>query len=259
MLCAVDRRPCTRGDRLMSERHELTWTPELVEAFWDFESQFPERYFTYSKGAEIVRQLEPSIRGARAVLDFACGAGDLTKHLLGRGFSVTGADTSPKSLAVYNERFAGQDGFRGGFDPEHLIRGDRRFDTIFVVELIEHLYDDWIDGVFEQIGRLAAPGALVVLTTPNEEPLERSKLMCPHCGSVFHRWQHVRSWSRESLADLLRNKGFEVKRAYITDFRLSYERRPDRFRTFVKRLKYRFRLRSHGPHLVAIARAPLYD
>lgn len=241
---------------MMAERRELIWTPELVEAFWDFEAQFPERYFTYGNGAEMMRQLEPSIRGARAVLDFACGAGDLTKHLLARGFSVTGTDTSPKSLAVYNERFAGEDRFRGGFNSAQLIRENRKFDAIFVVELVEHLYDDWLDSVFEQIKRLAAPGALLVVTTPNEERLQSSKLMCPHCHHVFHRWQHVRSWSRDSLAGFLVSKGFKVKRVFVTDFSLSYALRHDRFQTFVKRLKYRFGLRSGGPHLVAMGHAP---
>jgi 2-polyprenyl-3-methyl-5-hydroxy-6-metoxy-1,4-benzoquinol methylase len=238
----------------MVEQRELIWTPELVEAFWDFEAQFPERYFTYLNGAEMTRQLEPTIKGAQAVLDFACGAGDLTKQLLARGFAVTGADTSPKSLAVYNERFAGAHRFRGGFSPDHLIRQNRRFDAIFAVELVEHLYDDWLDSVFKQIARLAAPDALLLVTTPNEERLESSKLMCPHCHHVFHRWQHVRSWSRDSLARFLRSKDFEVTRVFVTDFSLSYKLRSDRIQTFVKRLKYRFRLRSGGPHLVAIAR-----
>ena len=39
-------------------------------------------------------------------------------------------------------------------------------------------------------------------------------------------------------------------------FSLTYARRPDPLRTFVKKIKYRFGLRTRGPHLVAIAKVP---
>src|SRR5690606_25528807 len=145
---------------------------------------------------------------------------------------------------------------RGGFSPERLIREKRTFDAIFVVALIEHLYDDWLYDVLAQIRRLAAPCALVVITTPNEEVLVRGQLMCQHCCYVFHRWQHVRSWSRDSLAAFLESKCLEARRVFVTDFSLTYARRPDPLRTFVKRMKYRFGLRTRGPHLVAIAKVP---
>ena len=34
---------------------EFHWTPEDTERFWSFESQFPERYFTYRNGLEMYR------------------------------------------------------------------------------------------------------------------------------------------------------------------------------------------------------------
>ena len=37
---------------------ELQWTREMAVRFWDYESNFPERYFTYQHGAEVVTQEE---------------------------------------------------------------------------------------------------------------------------------------------------------------------------------------------------------
>ena len=48
-----------------------------------------------------------------------------------------------------------------------------------------------------------------MITTPNEEVLSNNAVFCPECGHEFHRWQHLRSWSADSLASALARHGFE--------------------------------------------------
>jgi hypothetical protein len=35
--------------------------------------------------------------------------------------------------------------------------------------------------------------------------------MCPECGCKFHRWQHLRSWTAESLRKKVEQYGFQTK------------------------------------------------
>jgi hypothetical protein len=53
-----------------------------------------------------------------------------------------------------------------------------------------------------EIERLLAPGGCVVATAPNGEELVLERVRCPDCGATFHRWQHQRALTPESLAAL---------------------------------------------------------
>jgi hypothetical protein len=43
-------------------------------------------------------------------------------------------------------------------------------------------------------------------------------MICPCCRSVFHRRQHVRTWSQASLSAYLEQRGFRILDAFTTDF-----------------------------------------
>ena len=48
--------------------------------------------------------------------------------------------------------------------------------------------------------------------------MELQSAYCPSCSTLFHRWQHVRSFTPESLADLLAGAGFEREFLGLADF-----------------------------------------
>ena len=48
---------------MIKGRPKLEWTPEMAMRFWDFEQNFPERYFTYRHGAELVDRIDPPAGG----------------------------------------------------------------------------------------------------------------------------------------------------------------------------------------------------
>ena len=55
----------------------LTWTPEMVKTFWDYESQFREQFFAYRFGREIIEQLLPYLPQQGHILDYGCEPGNL--------------------------------------------------------------------------------------------------------------------------------------------------------------------------------------
>jgi hypothetical protein len=98
---------------------------------------------------------------------------------------------------------------------------------------------------------LLAPGGTAIFSTPNDEDLSRSMILCPTSGEVFHRWQHVRNWNRDSLPARLRAAGFEVEKVVETNMAMP---RGDSIVGLLKRIGKRILFGPPGrPHLVCIA------
>ena len=123
---------------------------------------------------------------------------------------VSGCDPSSASIQRANERNRIHVGFAGTFQIEDLPTDlhDGAADLVFLTEVIEHLDDEMLEKVLRECNRILIPGGRLVISTPNEENLDREKTMCPECGCTFHRWQHQRKWSEASLSDCLKQVGF---------------------------------------------------
>lgn len=237
----------------MSDPPPHRWTPERSRAFWDWESRHPERFFATTCAPELVRRVRRHLAGREAILDYGSGAGALVDQLLGRGYRVAGSDASPAAVDALRRRFAGHPGFLGAFHTDELLApGASRFDVIFATEVVEHLYDEWLDALLENLRRIVRPGGRIVFTTPNEENLEEAMLACPCCGTPFHRWQHVRSWSRESLSAHLEARGFRIVEAFTADFSLTLSRPGKRFDHARKRFKYWRKPHKKRPQLAVV-------
>lgn len=226
---------------------ELRWTPQLVQRFWDYQSRFPGNYFTNQFGAEIALSLAPLLRGHARVLDYGCGMGFLIPHLARYATEVAGADVSGESLQKVNKICGGISNFLGAWSVEELMASSRKFDAIVAVEVIEHLYDDQLDKMLHDVGRLLNPGGIAIITTPNEEDLSLNEIYCPEGDSVFHRWQHVRRFDTELLRSFMEKRGLSTQKVFTTDFAA---------RGLNQRLKAALRpyVGRKNPHLVYVGR-----
>jgi len=208
----------------MPRYESLEWTEEQVARFWDYESQFPERYFTNRYGDVIIRRLGRFLRQSERILDFGCGMGFLVGHLLRQGFRTAGADFSPRSVQKVRTRFASDQNFLGAFEPRDFAAGQMTFDAVLAVEVVEHLGDAALADTLRMIRGATRRGGVVIFTTPNAERLSESEVFCAGCSRVFHRYQHVRSWDADSLRDRLEAASFSVTDIFTTDFRASFRK-----------------------------------
>jgi 2-polyprenyl-3-methyl-5-hydroxy-6-metoxy-1,4-benzoquinol methylase len=230
----------------MPQDQPFEWTSENVAAFWDFESQFPSRYFTYHNADGMIKRLSRYIADSEAILDYGCGTGLLLARLAEKGYRVAGSDTSEQSLEATRHRLQNDENFLGAFTPDALLAEGRQFDSIFAVELVEHLHDEWLDGALDNLRWLLKPDGRIIVTTPNQERLENARLMCPCCRSVFHRWQHVRAWSQTSFTDYVEQRGFRVTDAFTTDFSI-VETAQERWQKLSRLKKLKKLLRGKTP------------
>jgi 2-polyprenyl-3-methyl-5-hydroxy-6-metoxy-1,4-benzoquinol methylase len=207
------------GRRLDFKPHEIDWDAEKSQRLWEYYGSSKAHrvsYFGESVGRHFVRVLKRYglFRDATAIVDFSCGTGAIISSILRvakRDATVRGYDPSIQSVNRANDRNRGIGGFAGAYPateyPTDL--GDESVNLLILTEVIEHLDEKSLDAVLLECRRILAPNGTIVITTPNSEDLAASKVLCPECGCIFHRWQHMRSWSAETLGALVRRYEFE--------------------------------------------------
>jgi len=202
------------------EEHEIEWTDEKVARLWNYYQQAPyisENYFGAHQASHVSHLISKKINFAklRKVLDISCGPGDVINaclQYLTHGQQIFGTDFSQYSVDKINKRFDGVAEFQGGTHIRSFPTPfeDGNFDLIISTEVIEHLRDDEIDSTLKEAYRLLSPNGYLFITTPNNEDLNANKAMCPDCGCKFNRWQHLRSWTPDTLRETIERYGFKT-------------------------------------------------
>ncbi|MBD0320252.1 MAG: class I SAM-dependent methyltransferase, partial [Gemmatimonadetes bacterium] len=208
------------------EPHEVVWTREKSGRFWASKAAFSDAsipYFSQEVGSSLLRFVESNgvpLKGR--VIDFGCGLGHLIERLLEKQIPAQGIDFSEESVEAVRKRLGSNPLFRGAEVvhgiPTHLPAGG--FDTVLLIETIEHLLDGDLEATADELFRITAPGGHVIVSTPHDEFLPGSETMCPDCGGRFHKMQHVRSWNPRTLSAFMGQHGFrEVfsRPVYLSD------------------------------------------
>lgn len=197
------------------QHHDVVWTGDKISAFWDFVSSVEvqaQLYFAHVAGNGVARHIAQTVDLRRkSVLDFGCGPGHLFPHLVRHAptHQYFGLDFSPHSIEELDRKWRSHPQYLGGAAIEAFPVGvNRRFDVIVCCEVIEHLGDEALEQVCDTFSRLLPRGGTLYLATPNAENLDQARVMCPDCHGVFHRWQHMRSWTAASLVRQMARHGF---------------------------------------------------
>ncbi len=130
------------------------------------------------------------------VLDLGCGTGTHL-HDLRRYGRVHGADSSDRALAYCRERFAGP--LTLVQIPERIPFADASFELVVMLDVLEHIADD--GAALDCVHRILVANGLFCLTVP-ALPWLWSRHDEDH--------HHFRRYQRDPLAQLLRDRGFEV-------------------------------------------------
>lgn len=203
------------------EPHEIEWTTEKSKRLWDFYGSRPvyrSAFFGAIAGKYVARMLISDVGASKDArfLDFSCGQGDIiaallpmlsgTQEIYATDFSVTYVDAVARRFK-HQSRFK-EASLTQAF-PSKFPSG--YFDVVFATEVIEHLQDEELEGLLTECKRILKPGGRVFFTTPNEEDYEAAKMMCPDCGCIYHKWQHIRTWTAESLRHRMEVCGLQTR------------------------------------------------
>ncbi len=227
----------------MFRQKKIEWTDQELQRFWSWESTKEDHFFTKKYGTNILKRIRQYIGKDASILDYGSGLGYFSNKLLKNGFNVASLDNSQEMIEATAARNAGYTKYLGANTADHYINRNLIFDVVIAIEVIEHLDDKRLESFKEHVRSLLKPEGVLILTTPNNEALEKTEVFCPNCGSIFHRWQHVRNFDRESIGVLVEAIGLTVYRTFETDFSVD--------KSFVYRV---FERKKQSPHLVCVAK-----
>lgn len=151
-------------------------------------------------------------RSSGVLLDIGCAHGAMLDSARDSGFEVCGVELAPEALREARRR-----GHRVFDQPlEALDLGERRFDVISLIDVVEHLPSP--TDYFRRLNRLISPGGIVLVVTPNVGSWV-AKVMgakWPH-----YEKEHLCYYQPSSITCLLQESGFvkpsfTVGRKYLT-------------------------------------------
>jgi len=178
------------------EYHEALWeaVPEGLDPAW----------FALRRGFLLAR-----VGAGERVLDIGCGEGRFTEALADAGASVVGADIAEEPLRRAGAR-------RGDLELQLIPDSgpwpfaDCTFDAVWAGEVLEHVADT--AGWLSELRRVLRSGGRLHLSTPNHEALGVMVLALSRARFASHfdpLSDHLRFYSRRSLAGVLSELGFE--------------------------------------------------
>jgi 2-polyprenyl-3-methyl-5-hydroxy-6-metoxy-1,4-benzoquinol methylase len=210
---------------MIYKEHSVEWNDEKVARFWDVISKnkaLTETYFTKMVGDEVISDIhrEIGIEG-KEVLDYGSGPGYLLESILKQNIKLkySALEFSKDSINylqdVYGSKEVFEKAYYVGSFPSDIAK---QFDVIICCEVVEHLDDKNLYSFINEAKKLLKSGGYIYITTPNEENLDLSKVNCPDCGGTFHRWQHMRSWSGETLKAFMESNGFKTQKVKALNY-----------------------------------------
>ena len=196
--------------------HEIEWTNDKVRRIWDYRAStqtYQTENFPNLAGESILNLLKNHkvpLRGK--MLDFGCGTGALMEKLISRGIACQGAELSKVSVNTATAKLSHHRWFEGVklIDKLPTPFETGKFHLVFLLETLEHILSEEMEPTIREIYRITKNNGYIVITTPNQENLNRGKKLCPECGCIFHDGQHVRSWDSDALSRFVTNAGFKM-------------------------------------------------
>jgi len=235
-----NKKPEVKGSTIK----RLVWTPELVAQFWAgiAQTRLTEFDFARQGGKSVIIAVEHHLPKTGRILDFGAGNGELVALLLERGYQVAACEPSTGRTCEWLDHLGAREGFLG------VVGADSKeqFDVVLMTEVIEHILDHELDHTLRRVCGLVKDSGLLIVTTPNNEDLELGMAYCPLSNSLFHRWQHVRSFTADSLSKLLSQYGI----APVVVHQL--ELRPDLYERFDRHWGGKHFVPEVPSHLTAI-------
>jgi 2-polyprenyl-3-methyl-5-hydroxy-6-metoxy-1,4-benzoquinol methylase len=150
----------------------------------------------YQRGVYLWARRIVEARSIRNVLDVGCGPGAKTLEILAPVCEVYGID-QPSAVRVAAAA-SGRGRFLADDITSPVFPFARRFDFLICCDVIEHVPDP--DCVIDYIRHCAAPGALILISTP-----DRVRLRGPDCRHSPKK-EHIREWSTTEFVSYLRSR-----------------------------------------------------
>ena len=129
-----------------------------------------------------------------SILDVGCGDGRVTDRLATHAKVVVGSDRSAVALALHNN-------LRVMASLPSMPFGDRSFDLVSILEVLEHLDNATLRQSIQELARLC--GRFILIGVPHRETLALRDIRCVRCHTVFNQIGHIQRFTQRRLRSLV--------------------------------------------------------
>jgi SAM-dependent methyltransferase len=144
-------------------------------------------------------------RPDEALLDVGCGDGFFIKQARGC-YDAFGIDIDREAIKAATHKYGIADVAATSVEEFARRHPDRRFDTVTLFEVLEHVEDP--SGLVRCIRGLLKPGGALVMSVPNRNR------KCAHRDPIDRPPNHLSRWSAQAVEHLLHRNGFRVNRLH---------------------------------------------
>lgn len=195
--------------------NDVIWDYFQTKGIESFEKDVPRYAYMSSIAMKHLPTKEAKL------LNIGVGAGGLERTLINQGYTeVYSLDPSEKAVAGLKKM--GSKGYVGTIETTPFEANT--FDAVFAVELLEHLDEKILSAGLKEVERILKPGGYFIGSVPFEEKLSENEVICPSCAHVYHRWGHVRAFSKLQLAGRL-DEAFGTRSAISVRAYVDWNRR----------------------------------
>ncbi len=195
----------------MYKTYDIEWNDEKVQRFWNNKTTTNADYFAKAVGRHVLKTINKKVPlNSLKVLDYGSGPGHLFEYTKKYNMLYNALDFSPESVKHVQTNFSSDPLFEKAYLNSEIPSIKTQHDMIISCEVIEHLDDEKLEAMINDIHHLLKPKGYICFTTPNKENLSKNISCCPECGCKFHGMQHVRSWDRNNLTEFMEKSGFET-------------------------------------------------
>lgn len=153
--------------------------------------------------------------GGTRVFDLGCGNGALARHLVQKGFDVTGVDPSESGIEI--ARTTNPDlRLEVGSAYDDLAARYSSFPAVVSLEVVEHVYSPRLYA--KCVHDLLQPGGKAIISTPYHGYLKNVALAVSgkldrHFTALWDHG-HIKFWSVKTLTELFAEQGMPCTKMY---------------------------------------------
>lgn len=183
------------------------------DRIWDYFQNESSHVFPESRQYFMLKHLE---RGKK-VLNIGAGSGKLEEIALEKGVNIYTLDPSARTIEQLRQRLGLGDRAQAGYAQAMPFESDS-FDAVVMCEVLEHLTDEILHAALRETKRILRVGGFLIASSPYKEVLENNRVICPECGSVFHRYGHMQTFDKPKMRRLIEGTGLTVEKLWVTTF-----------------------------------------
>ena len=169
---------------------------DIHERYYDQDQHWKQDYLKNDWELKRIKDVVFNLpKDYESLLDVGCGNGAFLSYLkkLDSKKRTVGVDISPSALKYF-------DGESRTGSITDIPYDDSSFDLVTAMEVIEHMTAPDYKKALAELERVAKKYILV--TVPNDEPLESVLVQCPMCFCNFSNSFHMHSFNYESMNNL---------------------------------------------------------